>query len=72
MRPWSITRIRLTGGIPTLPPPPFLQTCSEVEEERDEFSPIRRNKPPKGSPSHILQIELCEGVERFPWQADRI
>ena len=22
-------------------PPPFLQTCSEVGEERDEFSPIK-------------------------------
>ena len=28
--------------------PPFLLTCSEVGEERDEFSPIRsRNKPPE-------------------------
>ena len=26
-------------------PPPFLQTCSEVGEERDEFSPIELNLP---------------------------
>ena len=31
--------------------PPSLQTCSEVGEERDEFSPIRsRNTPPKEGP----------------------
>ena len=29
----------------TLPPPPFLQTCSEVGEERDEFSPIKLSLP---------------------------
>ena len=26
-------------------PPPFLQTCSEVGEERDEFSPIEISLP---------------------------
>ena len=39
--------------------PHFLQTCSEVGEERDEFSPIRsRNKPPKGSTSEFFKIYL--------------
>ena len=28
-----------------LAPPPFLQTCSEVGEERDEFSPIKLPLP---------------------------
>ena len=31
----------------TLPPALFLQTCSEVGEERDEFSPIEFNLPEK-------------------------
>ena len=30
---------------PTPPPPFFLQTCSEVGEERDEFSPIEISLP---------------------------
>ena len=95
-------------------PPPFLQTCSEVGEERDEFSPIEISLPeevlrffflticaiytnmykylhmyrsPLGTgllvdllsshnrtkmvelrvgPGHILQIELSEGIMRFP------
>ena len=29
----------------TLPPPFFKQTCSEVGEERDEFSPIEVIRP---------------------------
>ena len=53
--PWSGTSIGLPRDIPTLPPP-FLQTCSEVGEERDEFSPISRNKPAKGSTSLFKKI----------------
>ena len=34
--------------------PPFLQTCSEIGEKRDAFSPIRGNKPPEGSTSLFL------------------
>ena len=49
VRPWSVTSSRLTRTILTLPPPPppFLQTCSEVGEERDEFSPRRQINLPK-------------------------
>ena len=36
-----------TDVAPPPPPPPFQQTCSEVGEERDEFSP-RRQSPPEG------------------------
>ena len=43
-----------TGIYRYCPPPFFLQTCSEVGEERDEFSPIRSNKPPKGSISQFV------------------
>ena len=32
------------------PPPPFLQTCSEVGEERDEFSPLELNLPEEARP----------------------
>ena len=32
-------------SVSTLPPPFFLQTCSEVGEERDEFSPIELSLP---------------------------
>ena len=53
MRPWSVINIWLPGDILTLPPPPSLQTCSEIGEERDDFSPVRRNKPPKGSMSQV-------------------
>ena len=49
MRPCSVT------NKPTLLPL-FLQTCSKVGEERDEFSPLRRNKPLKGSMSQFFFI----------------
>ena len=102
-----------TVRVDLAPPPPFLQTCSEVGEERDEFSPIKislprdffffflticaiytnmyrylpRYRSPLGTsllvdllsshdrskmvelrvnPSHILQVELGEGIMRFP------
>ena len=49
--------------------PLFLQTCSEVGEERDEFSPIRsRNKPPEGSTSDFfcfclnMYIYICTTI----------
>ena len=34
-----------TVRVDLAPPPPFLQTCSEVGEERDEFSPIELSLP---------------------------
>ena len=42
MRQWSVTSTRLPRNIPILPPPPIFQTCSEIREERDEFSPIEK------------------------------
>ena len=47
--PWSNIIIRLSGlnrqNRPAAPPPLFVQTCSEVGEERDEFSPIQIDLP---------------------------
>ena len=34
-------------GYTAVAPPPFLQTCSEVGEERDEFSPRMQINLPK-------------------------
>ena len=34
-----------TVRVDLAPPPLFLQTCSEVGEERDEFSPIKLSLP---------------------------
>ena len=33
-----------------LAPPPFLQTCSEVGEERDEFNPFELDLPEEARP----------------------
>ena len=54
MRPWSVTNIQLPSNIPSLPPPPFLQTYSEIGEDRDEFSPIKENNPANGSISQFV------------------
>ena len=59
MRPWSVTRIRLTVDIPTLPPRLFVHTYSEVGEEREEFSPKRRNKPFFLIYAYILCPSIC-------------
>ena len=37
-----------------LAPPLFLQTCSEVGEERDEFSPLELNLPEEARPEIFL------------------
>ena len=37
-----------------LAPPLFLQTCSEVGEERDEFSPLEINLPEEARPDFII------------------
>ena len=54
------------GYTNTAPPPPFfLQTCSKVGEERDEFSPIRKTKPPKRSMSQffgLFYLYLCTSI----------
>ena len=57
--------------------PPFLQTSSEVGEERDEFNPINsRNKPPKGSTSELcfffvlyiyVQLFTYVQISSVPW-----
>ena len=47
-------RVDLAPPPPPPPPPPlFKQTCSEVGEERDEFSPIEVNPPEEVRPDFI-------------------
>ena len=53
-RPWSVTENPVIRGYTDVAPPPFLQTCSEIGKERDEFSPIKGNKTPKGSMSQFF------------------
>ena len=50
LRVWSNIIIRLfrwNRQNDLVAPPPLLQTCSEVGEERDEFSPITNKNLPK-------------------------
>ena len=39
--------------------PPFLQTCSEVGEERDEFSPIKLSLPEEVREIIIIIFFVC-------------
>ena len=36
------------------PPPLLFQTCSEVGEERDEFSPLEFNLPEEARPENFF------------------
>ena len=49
-----------TVRVDLAPPPFFLQTCSEVGEERDEFSPLELNLPEEARPDffHIMSFDL--------------
>ena len=58
LRPWTVISSRLPGGTQDVAPL-FSQTYSEVGEERDEFSPLKSNKPPKESMSLFLWFFFC-------------
>ena len=48
-----------TVRVDLVPPPFFLQTCSEVGEERDEFSPIKLSLPEKVREIFFFFFFLC-------------
>ena len=57
----SDTRIRLTGGIQTLPPPPLF-VIPALRLGKWSVSSNPRNKPPKGSLSQLIYTYLSISI----------